>query len=95
MFMIDTGASDVAIPKVLADKMGVKGRYPVTIETASGEVEGLLTRVDSLSFGHFTLNNVKVVVMPSDSHTVLMGMNVLKKFSISQNQGKMIIKPGL
>lgn len=93
-FMLDTGASLVAVPKQLAEKIGLKGRYPVTIDTASGKVEGFLTRLDKLSFGEFSLNNVKAVIIPSESNLVLMGMNVLKNFSINQRHGKMSIKPG-
>lgn len=93
-FLLDTGATLVAVPKSLAEKIGLKSGYPITIDTASGTVEGFLTRLDKLSFGEFTLNNVKAVIIPSESQVVLMGMNVLKNFSINQRQGKMSIKPG-
>ncbi len=91
-FMLDTGATLVAVPKDLASKMQLKGRYPVTMHTANGQITGLLTRLDELSFGKFTINNVKAVIIPKvGNETVLMGMNVLSQFDLNQKGGKLII----
>ncbi len=37
-FMVDTGATLVAIPQEIADKIGLVGRYPINISTANGEI---------------------------------------------------------
>lgn len=91
-FMLDTGATIVAIPSNLAEQIPLEGQYPVSIETASGQVSGMLTRVDKLSFGPFELRNVKAVIVPGDKQVVLMGMNVLKEFRINQEKGRLLIK---
>lgn len=92
-FLIDTGASIVAIPQNVADALHIKGSYPITLSTANGHVTGALTRVQRLSFGAFTLNNVKVVIIPADKNgLVLLGMNVLHYFDLSQNNKQLVLK---
>ncbi len=92
-FLVDTGATLVAIPQNIADSLHIKGSYPLTMMTANGEVTGDLTRVQKLSFGEFSLEDIKVVIMPSSSDDeVLLGMNVLSKFNIEQQNKKLIIK---
>ena len=92
-FLVDTGASLVAIPQPLAHRLGLSGRYPVTLNTANGEVTGSLTRLNHLSFADFSLQDVKAVIIPnSPDETVLLGMNVLTKFNLSQENKQLIIK---
>lgn len=92
-FLVDTGASLVAIPQPLASRLGLEGRYPVTLKTANGEVTGSLTRLKQLSFADFNLQNIKAVIIPnSPDETVLLGMNVLAKFNLSQENKQLIIK---
>lgn len=92
-FLIDTGATTVAIPQNVADKLHLVGGYPVVLYTANGEVTGSLTRVEQLRFGAFTLQNVKAVIMPKNNdETVLLGMNVLRQFNVSQDKSRLILK---
>lgn len=92
-FLLDTGASLVAIPRNIAKKLKLTGRYPITINTANGKSQGMLTRVAKLSFGKFILHNIGVVILAQDADEVLMGMNVLKLFNITQRDKKLIITP--
>ncbi|WP_043874162.1 retropepsin-like aspartic protease family protein [Legionella massiliensis] len=92
-FLVDTGASLVAIPQKLAEQLNLQGRYEMTVSTASGEVTGSLTRLNQLSFGGFNLTDVKAVIVPgSDDDTILLGMNVLSQFNLSQEKQRLIIK---
>lgn len=93
-FMIDTGASYVAVPKGIADRLQLTGRYPVTLETANGQATGLLTRLETLTFGNFQLKNVKAVILSENEgdDIVLLGMNVLSKFNLSQKEKHLIIQ---
>ena len=92
-FMVDTGASLVAIPENIASRLHLTGHYPIKLITASGEAKGSLTRVNSLSFGNFELKDIKAVIVP-DMHddTVLLGMNVLSRFQLFQQKKQLIIK---
>lgn len=92
-FIVDTGATSVAIPQSIADTLHIVGRYPITLSTANGEVTGSLTRIQQLSFGSFTFENVKAVIMPgNDDNEVLLGMNVLSQFNIIQQDERLILK---
>jgi aspartyl protease family protein len=92
-FLIDTGASVVAIPKTIAEKLQLTGGYPLTLSTANGEITGFLTRVDKLHFGAFTIYDVKAVIIPdNDDNTVLLGMNVLARFNMTQQNKRLILK---
>jgi aspartyl protease family protein len=91
-FLVDTGATLVAIPQNIADKLPIKGRYPMTIYTANGEITGSLTRIPELKFGEFTLHDVKAVITPASDTVVLLGMNVLAQFNITQEDKRLILK---
>lgn len=90
--MIDTGATLMAIPGGMADKLGLVRYYPITMDTANGQAQGVLTRLNSLSFAGFTFENVKAVIMPnSQDETVLLGMNVLSQFDMKQQGGDLVL----
>lgn len=92
-FLLDTGATLVAIPEDLAKQLHLTARYPVGLQTAGGPITGMLTRLDKLEFGQFTLRNVKAVIIPGGhDNKVLMGMNVLNQFDIMQKNKQLIIK---
>ncbi|WP_419419161.1 retropepsin-like aspartic protease family protein [Legionella sp. D16C41] len=92
-FIIDTGATLVAIPKSIADRLKLTGHYPILLQTANGNVSGLLTRIEKITFANFKLYNVKAVIMPSnDDSLVLLGMNVLSQFNIAQQDNQLTIK---
>jgi len=92
-FIVDTGATLVAIPENVAEKLGLRHLYPITVKTANGEVTGSLTRIDTLTFGQFTLHNVKAIIAPaSNDRLILLGMNVLSQFTITQQDHRLEIK---
>lgn len=92
-FLVDTGATYVAISQTLADTLHVTGNYPISLSTANGNVTGSLTRLESLSFGEFNLKDVKAVIVPNNKQDdVLLGMNVLSKFTIVQKDNVLILK---
>jgi aspartyl protease family protein len=47
-FLLDTGATDVAIPAKVADTLRLKRGMPVTVNTANGRSEGFRTMIDRL-----------------------------------------------
>ncbi|BCA96313.1 aspartyl protease [Legionella antarctica] len=92
-FLVDTGATLVAIPQALADRLHIRGRYPIKMFTANGEVTGSLTRLKQLSVGEFILKDVKAVIIPgNDNSLVLLGMNVLSQFNMVQQDMRLILK---
>ncbi len=91
--ILDTGATLIAVPDSVAKKAGLEGLYPIVMHTANGNVTGQLTRIKTLKFAKFTLENVKAVIMPAgNDNQVLLGMNALSQFSMEQSGGKLTLR---
>jgi len=95
-FMLDTGATDVAIPEALASELGLARGSSVTLSTANGRTEGYRTRLDSLQLGDIRLQGVRALVVPGlDGQTVLLGMSALKQLEFTQRGGTMLLRQNL
>jgi len=95
-FMLDTGATDVAIPEVQARDLDLQRGSPVSLSTANCRTEGYRTRLDSLQLGDIRLQNVRALVVPGlDGQTVLLGMSALKQLEFTQRGGTMLLRQNL
>ena len=95
-FMLDTGATDVAVPETLAGKLGLTRGSPVVLSTANGRAAGYSTRLADLQLGDIHLQNVRAVVIPGlDDDTVLLGMSALKQLEFTQRGGTMLLRQNL
>ena len=92
VFLLDTGASQVAIPQAMAARLHLVAGQPLQLHTAAGAVTGYRTRVKSLSLGPFTLYDLEAVIMPADSSEILLGMNALRQFELIQRGEQMTIR---
>ncbi len=90
-FMIDTGATLVAVPSKLAKQVGLQFGVPVISNTAAGRVRAYQTTIPTLQLGSITLKNTHAVILEKLDQ-VLIGMTVLKKFKVTQFDGKMAIE---
>jgi aspartyl protease family protein len=90
-FVVDTGASLTSVSQRVARHMGLFGCVPARFTTANGEAQVCVAGARDLQFGDFRVQNVQVAVMPDMETQALLGMNVLNRFHITQNGGKMII----
>jgi aspartyl protease family protein len=84
-FIVDTGATRVAMPVHVAEGAGlVKGIRGQSM-TASGVADTWLTQVDNLRLGPFEMESVPAVIIPSmPGDQVLLGMSFLKYLSLKQ-----------
>jgi clan AA aspartic protease (TIGR02281 family) len=87
-FVIDTGATTVALPLSMAASAGMKCKQMTRMSTGNGVTQGCTVTIEKLKFGHFTLHYVDAVVMPNLGQPLL-GMNVLKQFRVEQDNGQM------
>jgi aspartyl protease family protein len=92
-FLVDTGASSVAISSELADAIGLSKCRPVQARTANGSVPGCLAQAGALSFGGYRIERPEINVLPNLSGPALLGMNVLERFRVEQHKGVMRITP--
>jgi aspartyl protease family protein len=92
-FMLDTGATDVAIPLELAERLKLEKGFGVTLSTANGVSEGYRTRIDRLQLGDIVLRDVRALVAPGLGGTqVLLGMSALNKLEFTQRDGTMLLR---
>ncbi|MDD2776688.1 MAG: TIGR02281 family clan AA aspartic protease [Gallionella sp.] len=89
-FLIDTGATTVAIPQAVATAAHLICEKQTTINTANGIANACETTIGTLIFGPFVLKNVAATINPTLDQPLL-GMNVLQQFKISQERDEMHI----
>ncbi len=93
-FMVDTGASTLAVSAADADRMGLSDCQGVASTTANGTTSGCLALARQISFGPFSARNVRVAVLPRMTEgQALLGMNVLSRMQMLQQSGHMMLRP--
>ncbi|MGB0906720.1 MAG: retropepsin-like aspartic protease family protein [Maricaulaceae bacterium] len=79
-FLVDTGASSVALNIEDAERVGVNVKqlnYNVPVATAGGKVMAAYTTLGSVKVGTIDIKNVKALIVPTDMKTSLLGMSYL------------------
>ena len=93
-FMLDTGASDVAIPAGLAQELGLERGSPVQYQTANGVVTAYRTTIESVTIGPMVIRNVPASINPGmRDMEILLGMSVLKYVEFTQRGDTLILRP--
>lgn len=95
-FLLDTGATDVAIPEALAIKLRLPHLGTVIGQTANGQVKGWRTRLESVSLGAVELKGVRASVLPSMKidEPILLGMSFLRELEMVQREGTLTLRLG-
>lgn len=94
MFMVDTGASTVAMGQADAERMGLdfrKGRA-VGIRTANGTAQGWHIKLDSVRLGGIELFGIDAVVTPQPMPFVLLGNSFLSEVQMTRNAQQMVLE---
>ncbi|WP_313242791.1 retropepsin-like aspartic protease family protein [Stutzerimonas nitrititolerans] len=92
-FLLDTGATDVAIPAELAEELGLSRGAPVNLLTANGQTTGFRTRLESLALGEIVLRDVRAIVAPGfGGDQILLGMSALKQLEFTQRAGTLVLR---
>jgi clan AA aspartic protease (TIGR02281 family) len=92
-FMVDTGATGVAIPAELAQRLGYFSGRDLISNTANGRATGYAVRVRRLEFGPFVAENIEVAALPALDRPLL-GMSVLQALEIRQTAAGLELRPG-
>lgn len=93
-FLLDTGATFVAIPAHLSGQLGLQAGARQQVITANGTVETRATTVDELAFGPFRIQNLPASLNPGmrDAY-ILLGMNVLRHLEFTQRGDTLVLRP--
>ncbi|MEJ2361979.1 MAG: TIGR02281 family clan AA aspartic protease [Gammaproteobacteria bacterium] len=92
-FMLDTGATDIAIPSSVAENLGLRKLGAVQYQTANGIATGYATRLESVQVGKIVLHNLAAGINPHmDGDVVLLGMSFLKRIEFTQRGDTLILR---
>ncbi|WP_069085928.1 retropepsin-like aspartic protease family protein [Pseudomonas sp. TCU-HL1] len=92
-FLLDTGATQVAVPAALARRLGLEPGAAVTLSTANGRVTGHRTQLQDLRLGDIRLTQVPAIIVPGmDGDEVLLGMSALKQLEFTQRDGTLVLR---
>lgn len=93
VFLLDTGATDVAIPRQVADRLLLNQGAPVRVSTANGVATAYRTSINELEIGKLSLQNVRATIVPGmPGEQVLLGMSALRQVSFSQTGNELTIR---
>jgi aspartyl protease family protein len=90
-FMVDTGATTIALSQGEANRIGLdwkRGR-PGLSNTANGTVPVYQVNLTSVRVGSVEIANVAAIVVPSDMPQVLLGNSFLNRFSMRRDSDVM------
>ncbi|MFL9814325.1 TIGR02281 family clan AA aspartic protease [Stutzerimonas sp. VN223-3] len=92
-FLLDTGATDVAIPAEQAERLELARGAPVMLQTANGQTTGYRTVLNSLALGDIVLRDVRAIVAPGfGGEQILLGMSALKQLEFTQRAGTLVLR---
>lgn len=93
-FMVDTGASVVALTYKDAQKMGLRPAqldYRWEIRTAGGKTLGASVMIDTIQIGQVKIKNVEAMVLRTDLEQSLLGMSFLRELYSYEFRGDRLI----
>jgi aspartyl protease family protein len=95
-FLVDTGATAVAMHANQAKRLGISYRIegrPISVSTASGVMPAYEVLLERVQVGDITLHQVRGFVIDSHGPTrVLLGMSFLNRVNIENQSDVMLLK---
>jgi aspartyl protease family protein len=90
-FMVDTGASVIALNETSAARFGLRpsrGDYTATVTTANGTVKAARTRIAMIDVGGLVARDVDAMVLPDEALSEnLLGLSFLSKLKRFEYSG--------
>jgi aspartyl protease family protein len=92
-FLVDTGASWVALSSQLGRELGLKRGAEVTLQTANGPATAYQSRLDRVRLGPIEMRDVGALITDGmDAETVLLGMNFLQRLELTQRGDQLTLR---
>jgi aspartyl protease family protein len=91
-FLVDTGATSVAMGQVDADRMGIDYKNSTRrgfAETANGRVPAYGVTLTSVRIGDVEVANVEAIVLPAAMPHILLGNSFLTRFQMKRENDVM------
>jgi aspartyl protease family protein len=92
-FMVDTGATSVAMSALDAERAGIayKSGQPVLMSTANGMAQGFRVKLNSVRIGDVEVFDVDAVVTPQAMPYMLLGNSFLTRFQMLRENDQMTL----
>jgi aspartyl protease family protein len=96
-FMVDTGASVIALNETSAARFGLRpsrGDYNTAVTTANGTIKGARTRLAMVDVGGLVVRDVDAMVLPDEALSEnLLGLSFLSKLKrFEYANGRMVLE---
>ena len=95
-FLVDTGATSIAMSKAIAKRLGIDYRVTGTkgsTHTAGGVVRSWVVKLKTVKVGDISMRNVRATVLDGTSmNEVLLGMTFLSRVSMREDGGVMYLE---
>jgi len=96
-FMVDTGASVVALNERSAARFGLRpspSEYKATVNTANGTIKAAPARIAMIEIGELTVRDVDAMVLPDEALSEnLLGLSFLSKLKrFEYADGKLVLE---
>lgn len=92
-FLLDTGATGIAIPAGVADRLGLKRGRSFPVRTANGNSVSYAVNLDTVNVGEIMVRDVPAGITPAyKAEEVLLGMSFLKHVEFTQRGDTLILR---
>jgi aspartyl protease family protein len=95
-FLVDTGASHIALRESTANRLGIYPRpadYTVRVSTANGVTKAARVQLRSVEVGDIMVRDVAAIVHPDAGLGVnLLGMSFLSRVRWTHERGKLVLE---
>ena len=94
-FMVDTGASLIAVSDALAQQAGLQGGQVTQFRTANGVRSGRVVAAQSVAVGAFVVSGLRVGTgyTGEAAGDALLGQNFLQHFEVQIQRDRMVLRP--
>jgi aspartyl protease family protein len=95
-FLVDTGASSIALRETDAAKLGIHPSardYNIKMMTANGVGKAARVTLNRVELGGITVRDVEALVVPDESLSMnLLGMTFLSRVKWSHDRGRLVLE---
>lgn len=92
-FLLDTGATNVSVPKSVADKLRLQRGPEIDVITANGTIPVNMTVLAQVQLGNIVMHDVRASINPyMEGEEILLGMTFLKHLEFTQRGEQLILR---
>lgn len=92
-FLVDTGATHVAVPQTTAERLGLERGQEMRVQTAGGVSRAWDTTIDRIRIGGIERRDIRGSIIPDMSEDyVLLGMTFLREIDFAHRNDRLILE---